>query len=137
MMFFLRSESVATNGSGCLTTTDVGDSVEDALVCQLSLPGPNLSTGSWYLSHSGGGGNGTTTAEGDRIAEQGSHGWASDVVISGSGSHLRVRLRRVEDSAVEGTFTCDIPGDDSSPRSLYIASLSEPQFVLVLSLPQP
>ena len=36
-----------------------------------------------------------------------------------------VRLKRVSDTAVEGRFTCKIPGDSDSPRGLLILHSSE------------
>ena len=36
-----------------------------------------------------------------------------------------MRLKRVSDTAVEGRFTCKIPGDSDSPRGLLILYLSE------------
>jgi hypothetical protein len=122
--FFLRDEPVVTtNSSSCLAITDIGDSVQGALVCQSSLPhGQNLTSGNWYLSSDGGHAN--STAEGDRVAREDPRGWASDVVTNGSDGHLLVRLWRVSESAVEGSFTCNIPGDTYSPRRLYIFSSS-------------
>ena len=123
--FFLRDEAVVTtNSSSCLAITDIGDSVQGALVCQSSLPhGPNLTSGNWYLSSDDGHAN--STAEGDRVAREDPRGWASDVVTNGSDGHLLVRLWRVSESAVEGSFTCNIPGDTYTPKTLYIFSSSE------------
>ncbi|CAI8016795.1 hypothetical protein GBAR_LOCUS10288 [Geodia barretti] len=125
MMFVLRDEAVVTtNSSSCLAITDIGDSVQGALVCQSSLPhGPNLTSGNWYLSSDDGHAN--STAEGDRVAREDPRGWASDVVTNGSDGHLLVRLWRVSESSVEGSFTCNIPGDIYSPRTLCIFSHSE------------
>ena len=39
--------------------------------------------------------------------------------------HQLVRLRRVSSTAEEGVFTCDIPGDDNTPRSLGVYYPSE------------
>ena len=45
-------------------------------------------------------------------------GWARN---GGDDSgHQLVRLRRVSPTAEEGVFTCDIPGDDNTPRTLGI-----------------
>ena len=121
-MFYLKNESVGTtNGSTCLDITDVGKSFEDGVVCQSELShGVNLTSGDWYLS---GGGVANST---DKIVMGDPRGWASDVVQTNeSDGHLLVRLWRVSESAVDGTFTCDIPGDTNSPRALYIFSPSE------------
>ena len=124
MEFFLRDEPVTTDGSACLYTTDIGDSTEEALVCKSSLNGPNLnSSGAWYLSNTSDR-LVDSVAEGDRITGSGgSQGWASDVVTNGS--DVLVRLRRVSELAVEGTFTCAIPGDNYSPRDVSIISPSK------------
>ena len=125
VMFYLRDEPVGTtNGNVCLNIADVGDSVEDGVVCQSSLShGVNLTSGDWYLS---GGGLANSTDEENRIVMGDPRGWASDVVqTNDSDGHLLVRLWRVSESAVDGTFTCNIPGDTNSPRTLYIFSPSE------------
>ena len=93
-------------------------------MCKSSLNGPNLnSSGAWYLSNTSDR-LVDSVAEGDRITGSGgSQGWASDVVTNGS--DVLVRLRRVSELAVEGTFTCAIPGDNYSPRDVSIISPSK------------
>ena len=50
-------------------------------------------------------------------------GWARN--RGNDSGHRLVRLRRVSATAEEGVFTCDIPGDDNTPRSLSIYYPSE------------
>ena len=46
-------------------------------------------------------------------------GWLRNKATD-SESHRLVRLRRIMDAAKEGVFTCDIPGDDNTPRYLGV-----------------
>ena len=127
----LRGNSIPTDGSGRIVITDInpyGENDEDALFCQseVSFSGIN---GNWFLHPS----QQTTqlTFNGSvRIENDDLRGWRRnrDVV---DGRRL-VRLRR-DDSiasggrALEGVFTCDIPGDSntSTPVSVGIYYPSE------------
>ena len=65
------------------------------------------------------------TDEGDRIASPpADRGWLRN---RGSDSEDRrlLRLRRGSRTAEEGVFTCDIPGDNNTPRYLGIYYASE------------
>ena len=61
------------------------------------------------------------------------HGQSSDTNDDGGwirnrgddSDHRLVRLKRVSATAEEGVFTCNIPGDDNTPRALGIYYPSE------------
>ena len=126
----LRGNSIPTDGSGRIVITDInpdGDNVEDALICQSELP--TSVNGNWYLHPTQ-----QTTDDSDRIQSDDPRGWRRDratITVVGSGTRRLVRLRR-DDSiasggrALEGVFTCDIPGDTNTPVSVGIYYPSEP-----------
>ena len=77
--------------------------------------------GEWYLDPEDE--NATSIAEADTITGPNDRGWTSyRASIDG---YRIVRLKRVSDTAVEGRFTCQIPGDSDSPRGLLILHPSE------------
>ena len=127
----LRGNSIPTDGSGRIVITDInpdGDNDENALICQSEVSFSGIND-NWFLHPS----QQTTqlTFNGSvRIENDDLRGWRRnrDVV---DGRRL-VRLRR-DDSiasggrALEGVFTCDIPGDSntSTPVSVGIYYPSE------------
>ena len=65
-----------------------------------------------------------STDEDDRIViSNGDRGWIRNGALD-SGRQL-LRLMRVSATAEEGVFTCDIPGDNNTPRALGIYYPSE------------
>ena len=112
MSFSLRGASIPNNGSGHVLITDInpnGDNNEDALICRSEIPSSDL--GNWYLHPTE-----MSINDVDRIVYD--QGWARN---RGTDSgHRLVRLRRISDTAEEGVFTCHIPGDNNTPRYLYI-----------------
>ena len=140
VILHLRGSPITTDGSGRIVITDInpdGDNNEDALLCQSELTfdgiGLGLSNGGdWFLHPS----QQTTqdTSDGSvRIESTDPRGWHRDrgtVTIAGSGIRRQVRLRR-DDSvasggrALEGVFTCHIPGDSNTPVSVGIYYPSE------------
>ena len=121
--FSLRGDdSIPTDGSGRVLITDInpnGDNDEDALICRSEI---DTAFGNWYLHPTE-----MSTDEGDRInirrGGEPDRGWLRNRGLDSG--HRLVRLRRVSDTAVEGVFTCDIPGDDNTPRGLGIYYPSE------------
>ena len=133
MTLSLRGNSIPTDGSGRIVITEInpdGVNDEDALICQseLSLSG----NGNWFL-HPTQQMTQVTDDDSDRIESIDPRGWRRNrgtVIISGSGTVRLLRLRR-DDSiasggrALEGVFTCDIPGDTNTPVSVGIYYPSE------------
>ena len=125
----LIGNSIPTDGSGRIVITDInpdGDNNEDALICLSEVP---IRFGSnWYLHPTQ-----LTTAYIDRIEGIDLRGWhrARATVIISVSEHRLVRLRRDDSIAIggralEGVFTCDIPGDTNTPVSVGIYYPSEP-----------
>ena len=120
MTFSLRGDSIPTNGSGRVRITDINpneDNNKDALICHSERN--NFSGGNWYLHPTE-----MSINDDDRIVsgdngEPDPRGWRRNRANDSEG-HRLVRLRRDSDTAEEGVFTCDIPGDDNTPRSLGI-----------------
>ena len=130
----LRGNSIPTDGSGRIVITDInpdGDSNnEDALICQSELVGLNV--GNWFLH---------PTQQMTQLTDDGSvriesndpRGWRRNraTVIIGPTETVRlVRLRRDDSIAIggralEGVFTCDIPGDTNTPVFVGIYYPSE------------
>ena len=133
----LRGNSIPTDGSVRIVLTEInpdGDNVEDALICQSELS--TSVNGDWYLHPTQ-----QTIDDSVRIQSDDPRGWhrARDtVIISVSGTGRLVRLRR-DDSiasggrALEGVFTCDIPGDSNTPVSvgIYYPSESHVQSLII------
>ena len=99
----------------------------DALFCR-SARNNSISKGDWYLHPTQ-----QTADDSDRIQSTDPQGWRRNRATSTISSfEIRrlVRLRR-DDSiasggrALEGVFTCDIPGDSNTPVSVGIYYPSE------------
>ena len=79
--------------------------------------------GDWYLQPD----FETTTVIGERIYGGNDQGWTRDrgtVNVSRS-LYRQMRLKRVSETAVEGKFTCHIPGDSNNYKYLLILYPSE------------
>ena len=122
MFFSLRGVSIPNDGSGRVLITDInpnGDNNEDALICRSEIPVSEISgVGDWYLHPTH-----MSTDEDNRIVNPvnriSDRGWNRNRGIDPQDRRL-VRLRRITDTAEEGVFTCHIPGDNNTPRHLYI-----------------
>ena len=119
----MRGDSISNTGNGQVLITDInpnGDDNEDALICRSETPISDTLTrrGNWYLHPTQ-----MSINSSKRIAptDEPDRGWQRNRAID-SGRRI-VRLRRASDSAEEGVFTCNIPGD--SPRYLGIYYPSE------------
>ena len=122
----LRGNSIPTDGSGRIVITDInsdGDNDVDALICQSELLA--LSDGdNWFLHPTQQTTDGSIRIEGDDP-----RGWRRNRG-GHSETHRLVRLRRDDsiasgDRALEGVFTCDIPGDTNTPVYVGIYYPSE------------
>ena len=125
----LRGYLIPTDGSGRIVITDInpnGNNDVDALICQSELS--TLSTGgNWFLHPTQ-----QTTDDSYRIYATDTRGWHRNRVniITAIAIRQLVRLRR-DDSiasggrALEGVFTCDIPGDRYTSVSVGIYYPSE------------
>ena len=120
MTFSLNGNSIQTDGSGRVLITDInpnGVNNEDALICRSGKAVSSI--GNWYLHPTE-----TSTDGGDRIVSgvndgPDPRGWYRNRDTD-SEDHRLVRLRRATDTAVEGVFTCHIPGDFGTPVSVGI-----------------
>ena len=146
----LRGDSIPTDGSGRIVITDInpdGDTDVDALICQSELA-ISSNVGDWFLHPT----QQTTqhTTDGSvRIESTDPRGWHRDRATITTQVHMvpvtyrLVRLRR-DDSvasegngrALEGVFTCDIPGDTNTPVSvgIYYPSESHVECHLIMHL---
>ena len=130
----LSGNSIPTDGSGRIVITDINPDGDNdmALICQSEL---SLSDGGDWFLHPTQQTIQQTTDE--RIEATDPRGWRSNratlitiITIGNSEPRRRVRLRR-DDSiasggrALEGVFTCDIPGDTNTPVSVGIYYPSE------------
>ena len=123
MTFSLRGDSIPTDGSGRVLITDInpnGDNDLDALICRSEINTFTSNGGNWFLHPIE-----RSTDEGDRIvsAANPDRGWGRNRDLD-SGQQL-VRLRRRSATALEGVFTCNIAGDNNTPRALGIYYPSE------------
>ena len=128
MTLSLRGESISTDGSGRIVITEInpdGDNNYDALICQSELPLDYRIDGNWYLHPTQQTNNGSV-----RIESTDLRGYHRNRGYSSDHDQLLVRLRR-DDSiasggrALEGVFTCDIPGDTNNTVSVGIYYPSE------------
>ena len=126
----LRGKPIPTDGCGCIVITDInpdGDNVEKALICRSEMT-LSSNIGNWFLHPTQ-----QTTEYNDRVVSTDHRGWSRNRgldMVSSSEARRLVRLRR-DDSvasggrALEGMFTCDIPGDTNTPVSVGIYYSSE------------
>ena len=141
MTLSLRGNSIQTDGSGRIVITDINpdgnpDNHSNALICQSDR---SLSTGGdWYLHPTQ-----QTTDMSHRVNGTDPRGWRRNRAtntISGSGTRQIVRLRADSEAsggrALEGVFTCDIPGDTNTPVSvgIYYPSESHVECHLIMRL---
>ena len=127
----LSGDYIPTNGSGRLLITDISltsgqtqTSNDSALFCHATkdlTKVRDVNIGDWYLEPE------ITTVIGERIDGGNDQGWTRDRgTLSVSWIHYRkVRLKRVSETAVEGKFTCHIPGDSNNNKYLLILYPSE------------
>ena len=124
-------DPITNDGSGRIVITDInpdGDNDDDALLCLSELPLDPSVIGNWYLHPTQ-----QTTETSIRIQSDDDRGWRRNrdtITISGSGTRQLVRLRRDDSEAsggraLEGVFTCDIPGDTNTPVSVGVYYPSE------------
>ena len=129
MTLSLSGSSITTDGSGRIVITDInpdGDpNNDDALICQSELT-TLTDGGNWFLHPTQ-----QTTDGSIRIASTDIRGWLRNREIVNGGRRL-VRLRRDDDvasggndRALEGVFTCHIPGDTNTPVHVGIYYPSE------------
>ena len=126
----LSGDYIPTDGSGLFLITDISltngqtqTSNDTALFCHATRDVAKvrkLDIGDWYLQPD----FETTTAIGEIIDDR---GWTRDrgtVNVSGI-YYRRVRLKRVSETAVEGKFSCQFPGDKNNNKYLFILYPSE------------
>ena len=126
----LSGESIPTDGSGHLLITDISltnrqtqTSNDRSLFCHATKDvtmGRDIDIGDWYLQFD----FETTTVIGDGNNDR---GWTRDkgtVYVNGI-YYLHVRLKRVSETAVEGKFSCQFPGDSNNNKYLFILYPSE------------
>ena len=129
MNLSLRGDPITNDDSGRIVITDInpdGDNDEDDLLCLSELPTSVI--GNWFLHPTQ-----QTTDNSDRVQNDDPRGWRrarATIIISGSGTLRLVRLIRADSvasggRALEGVFTCDIPGDTNTPVSVGIYYPSE------------
>ena len=124
---------IPTDGSGRLLITNISltnrqtqTSNDSALFCHATKDVAmvrELDTGDWYLQPD----FETTTAIGGRIYRGNDRGWTREGgTVNVNWIHYRqVRLKRVSQTAVEGKFTCQFPGDSNNNKYLFILYPSE------------
>ena len=113
-------DSIPTDGSGHVLITDInptGDNSQDALICHSETV--VSSGGNWFLHPTE-----MSTDDDDRIVDNDPRRWRRNRGYDSEGYRL-VRLRRSSATAEEGVFTCHIPGDINTPRSVGIYYPSE------------
>ena len=123
VILWLNDVSIPTDGSGHILITAVNPNTlggnSEALLCRSELTVPSVEDeGNWYLHPTQ-----QSREEEDRVMSVDARGWDRN-----RGTELRlhtVRLKRVSDTAVEGVFTCHIPGDINTPVSVGIYYPSE------------
>ena len=123
--FSLRGDdSIPTDGSGRVLITDInptGDNNVDALICHSEIDTFTSNGGNWFLLPTE-----MSIDDGDRIDPVNGNpdrGWLRNRGLD-SGYRL-MRLRRGSATAEEGVFTCHIPGDINTPRSVGVYYPSE------------
>ena len=127
----LSGDYIPTDGSGRLLITDISltnrqtqTSNDSALFCHATKDVTMVRDidilGDWYLQFD----FETTTVIGYGNNDLGWTRNRSDVNVSGI-YYRQVRLKRVSETALEGKFTCHIPGDSNNNKYLLILYPSE------------
>ena len=117
-------DSIPTDGSGRVLITDInpiGDNDEDALICRSEIDTFTSYGGlitNWYLHPTE-----MSTDDDDRLMTPDPRGWRRNRALDSG--HQLVRLRRISATPEGGVFTCDITGDENTPRSVGIYYPSE------------
>ena len=117
-------DSIPTDGSGRVLITDInptGDNNEDALICRSEIDIFTSNGGNWFLLPTE-----ISTDDSDRINPVNGNpdrGWLRN--RDRDSGHRLMRLRRASATAEEGVFTCHIPGDINTPRSVGVYYPSE------------
>ena len=133
--FSLRGDSIPTDGSGRVLVTDVNPDlypyIEDAqnVICRSEIPISGQGVGDWFLHptqmSTDHGNDSNHDDDGDRIVSPPPRGGWSRNRDNDDEGHRLVRLRRDSATAEEGVFTCNIPGDNNTPRYLGVYYPSE------------
>ena len=135
MEFFLRGDSVPTDGSGCILITDIilQYGLFENLICHSSyneeIFNGSVAENTWYLNPKVG--TITITVSGEKVSVWDGRGWGVSTGVGRGRSvgsfewHRIVILRRVSETAFEGKFTCNITGDSNNTKSLLILYPSE------------
>ena len=112
----LDQRDIPVDGSGRILITDIGYTVNSALLCQSSLVHSDVGK-NWYLHPTN-----KSTANSDRIisAGQSDRGWHRN-----RGPRVVRLWRNLTTTAKEGVFTCNIDGDSNTPVSVGIYYHSE------------
>ena len=118
MTFSLRGVSIPNDGSGRVNITNIGGSYSHyPLICRSELP--ISGSGYWYLHPTQ-----KSTASNDIIfTPPTDRGWNRTEDIDSEG-HRLVKLGNMH-YPDEGVFTCHIPGDRDTPRSVGVYYPSE------------
>ena len=119
---WLNDVYIPTDGSGHILITAVNPNTlggnSEALLCQSERSATAVGEGNWYLHPTQ-----QSREEEDRVMSVDVRGWDRN---RGTENRLHiVRLKRVSDTAVEGVFTCHIPGYINTPVSVGIYYPSE------------
>ena len=111
--FFTASRNININD---VITTSGAEA--DGLICrsEMTTTTATLGRGDWYLHPED-----QTTAESDKIQSYNDSGWRRTRTTT-IGNYKQVILRRqpAPETALEGRFTCEITGDSTPIRSLYV-----------------
>ena len=113
LTFSVRGDSIPNDGS-----VDIGDNNDNALLCRSGLP--ISSGGDWYLHPT----QQSIDEDNKIVSPPADRGWSMNR-DSDSEDHLIMRLRRASDTAEEGMFTCNMPGEFNTPVSVGIYYPSE------------
>ena len=104
MTLVLDGRLIPTDGSENILITDVnptGLSNIESLICQSRTPETSEDKNNWYLN-------------GEIIERTGSQGWQTELDRTNSPNIQYLRLKRVNETAVEGVFTCRIAFSDTN-----------------------
>ena len=116
--FFTSSRNININD---VITTSGAEA--DGLICQSERTTTQaaLGYGDWYLHPED-----QTTTESDKIQPSGDRGWKrTRTTTSDNNKQVILRRQPAAETALEGKFTCEITGDSTPIRSLYVLYPSE------------